>query len=209
MFPRGRQGSFSDTERVPLPKTSGRRRPREGRRPRGAGPARGTTEASLPRPWLGGECAGRRGTHYPSHPVSLGERPTDPLPGTQGSPAGSLPLSSTLGALSPAPTHFRVQPPTSAPARRSFPARSLAASAPPNTSTERAASERPRETGARPCAAEAHARALFFTHALQLDRLPWEPSSPLLRVLVEAGWRAVIEPEQLCCGRGKKGGGLL
>lgn len=39
--------------------------------------------------------------------------PADPLPGTQGCPAGCRPPPrSTPGALAPAPTHFRVQPPS-------------------------------------------------------------------------------------------------
>lgn len=80
-----------------------------------------------------------RVTCRPAHPLPERTRRSS-ITGNRGLPAGSRPPSSTPGALAPAPTHFRVQPP--APPALPLPA-PPPPQQPPNTSTARAASRPP------------------------------------------------------------------
>lgn len=114
MLSQGGQGTRLGARRAPL----GQHHPAKttpGRAPRRTVGSTGETTPASTTAFAGPAPAGTALAHGPPAPLatagSLGKRPTDPLPGTQGSPAGSRPLSSTPGALAPAPTHFRVQPP--------------------------------------------------------------------------------------------------
>lgn len=157
-------------------------------------------QKSLPGPCPSEDCTRRRERATLPTPVSLGKRPTDPLPGTQGSPAGSQPLSSTLGALAPAPTHFRVQPPTSPSLPLLLPLPEPRRLHSHGTRQPRAASKPPGETGARPCADHcACVRTRLCACSVSSPCSLGDPSyapNPLLRVFAVVWWPTVIELDE-------------
>lgn len=157
----GRAHLFRDRERPSANATRGRRR-RQGRRAGGVGSTRGTPKqaGAPPRAQPGRTRRSPAANPLPSPPQGPPDRrPADPLPGTQGSPAGSRPeLHSGRARSSADPL------PGSAPLPRSPPS-AAPPPQPPNTSTARAAAQPPRSPARGPAPATAHVRAPLCAHA--------------------------------------------